>query len=212
MTRKFPKNGLTKSRPRDDSSETVERVLDAAQQVLVTHGYANFTMRLVAQFAGISPGNLTYHFPTKNALLRALISRLIEGYSRQIDGILSTPEVPIEQEIEILVNVALMDNVADGTVRISRELWAMALHDDVIRDAVDDFYDELMERIVTMLQRSRPHADKAAIQEIVHVLLLLAEGTTVLFGTRPERAVSIERIIELAAPLLGSLEPKRQVP
>jgi len=88
----------------------------------------------------------------------------------------------------------------------------MALHDDVIRDAADDFYDELMERMMTMLHRSRPNTDKAAIQEIVHVLLLLAEGTTVLFGTRQERAVSVERIIELATPLLESLESNRQAP
>ena len=212
MPREFQKIDSTGPRPRNAPSVTVERILNAAQQVLITSGYASFTMRHVAQSAGISPGNLTYHFPTKNALLRALISRLIEGYSRQMDEILSSPEVPIEQELEMLVNVALMDNVAEGTVRISRELWAMALHDEVIRDAVDDFYDELMERMVNMLQRSRPKAEKAAIQEIVHVLLLLAEGTSVIFGTRRERAVSVERIIEVATPLLESLEPKRQAP
>ncbi|MBW2475674.1 MAG: hypothetical protein JRE56_13925 [Deltaproteobacteria bacterium] len=63
-----------------------------------------------------------------------------------------------------------------------------------------------------MLQRSRPDADKAATQEIVHVLLLLAQGTTVLFGTRQERAVSVERMIELATSQLEALEPNRQAP
>jgi AcrR family transcriptional regulator len=46
-------------------------------------------MRLVAQSAGISPGNLTYHFPKKIALLRALISRIMEDYSRQLEAMLS---------------------------------------------------------------------------------------------------------------------------
>jgi len=195
-----------------DSSQTVERILDAAQQVLVTHGGIRFTMRLVARSARISPGNLTYHFPTKNALLRAVIGRLLEYFSRQINDSLCNPEVPVGKKIESLVNMALMEGVTEGTVRIARELWAMALHDDVIREMTDDFYDDLMERVVTALQGSHPNADKATIQEIVHVLLLLSEGTIVLFGTRRERAVSIERIIEVATSQLEALVSNRHVP
>ena len=67
-------------RTKIDSSQTVERILDAAQQVLVTHGGIRFTMRLVARSARISPGNLTYHFPTKNALLRAVATRIIVSF------------------------------------------------------------------------------------------------------------------------------------
>jgi AcrR family transcriptional regulator len=196
-------------RPKDVSTKTIVQILDAAQQVLITSGYAGFTLRLVAQSAGISPGNLTYHFPRKNILLRALIKRLLDVYLCQLDTLLSSPNVPIEKEVEMLVHFALMDSVDEKTVRVSRELWALALHDDVIRDAADDFYDELMERLVNMLQRSRPHVDKAAIRELVHFLLLLAEGTTVLFGTRRERAVSVERMIEVATQILKSFELNR---
>jgi hypothetical protein len=85
----------------------------------------------------------------------------------------------------------------------------MALHDDVIREMTDDFYDDLMERVVTALQGSHPNADKATIQEIVHVLLLLSEGTIVLFGTRRERAVSVERIIELTTSKFEALLQNR---
>ena len=197
------------SRPKDVSTKTIVQILDAAQQVLITSGYAGFTLRLVAQSAGISPGNLTYHFPRKNILLRALIKRLLDVYLCQLDTLLSSPNVPIEKEVEMLVHFALMDSVDEKTVRVSRELWALALHDDVIRDAADDFYDELMERLVNMLQRSRPHVDKAAIRELVHFLLLLAGGTTVLFGTRRERAVSVERMIEVATQILKSFELNR---
>lgn len=189
---------------RQDSSLTIERILDAAQEVLITSGSARFTMRLVAQTAGISPGNLTYHFSNKNTLLRALINRLIETYSDQLDTILSDSKGSVDQQVESLVRWALMDNVDETTVRISREIWAMALHDDVIREAADDFYDELMERLVLMLQRSRPNADKVAIREMVHLLVLLAEGTAVLFGTRRDRAVSVERVIEVTTQIFRS--------
>jgi AcrR family transcriptional regulator len=196
--------------PKDGSSATIALILDAAQQVLLKDGYAGFTLRRVAQSAGISPGNLTYHFPRKNVLLRALINRILADYLRQLDEMISDPEMPLEQQVEMLVHFALMDSVTEQTMRVARELWAMALHDDVIRDAADDFYDELMERVVAMLQRSYPQAEKAAIREMVHFLLLLSEGTSVLYGTRRERAVSVERMIEVATRLLTNLELNRQ--
>ena len=84
----------------------------------------------------------------------------------------------------------------------------MALHDNIIRDAVDDFYDELIERLVNMLQRSRPNSDKTTIREMVYFLVLLAEGTAVLYGTRRERPVPVERMIEVVTLLIKSLAPK----
>ncbi len=101
------------------------------------------------------------------------------------------------KDLEQLVHWLLMESVSDETVRISRELWAMALHDEVIRDAADDFYDVLIEKVVQLLARSRPDAELTALRELVHFLVLISEGTAVLFGTRRERAVSFERIVEM---------------
>jgi AcrR family transcriptional regulator len=200
----------SKSRQRSDSTNTVDYILDTAYQILVTNGYSGFTMRLVAQSAGISLGNLTYHFPRKNTLLRALITRIMADYSRQLDAMFSDPDISSEQETEKLVHWVLMDNASEVTVRISREIWAMALHDDDIRDAVDDFYDILMERLVDRLQRLHPNTDKATLIEKVHILVQLAEGTAVLFGTRRKRTVSIERMVELTTQLLKNLESNQK--
>lgn len=203
-------NFSAQPRQRNDSPKTVDSILDSAYQILVTNGYAGFTMRLVAQSAGISPGNLTYHFPRKDMLLRALITRIMEDYSRQLDALFSDSDISSEQQTERLVHWVLMDDTTEGTVRISREIWAMALHDDDIRDAVDDFYDILMERLVNWLQRSHPNTKKATLAEMAHILVQLAEGTAILFGTRRKRTVSIERIIELVTQLLKSLESNQK--
>ncbi len=203
-------NFSAQPRQRNDSPKTVDSILDSAYQILVTNGYAGFTMRLVAQSAGISPGNLTYHFPRKNMLLRALITRIMEDYSRQLDALFSDSDISSEQQTERLVHWVLMDDTTEGTVRISREIWAMALHDDDIRDAVDDFYDILMERLVNWLQLSHPNTKKATLAEMAHILVQLAEGTAILFGTRRKRTVSIERIIELVTQLLKSLESNQK--
>jgi AcrR family transcriptional regulator len=180
---------------------TIERILDGAVQVLMRYGHVEFTVRRVAKAAHIAPGNLAYHFPSKRQLLRAVISRLVKEYSEELEAFLLHAEIPLEQEMESLVRWFLTHAIAVETMRTFREIWAMALHDAVIRRAVDDFYDAVMERSASALQRACPTASVTHIREFVQLLELLTEGAAVLYGTRRNRAVSYERIIALAAGL-----------
>jgi AcrR family transcriptional regulator len=50
-----------------------QAILDAAVDLLADVGAAHLTLDAVAQRAGISKGGLLYNFPTKNALLAAMI-------------------------------------------------------------------------------------------------------------------------------------------
>ena len=58
--------------------QTRSSLLAAAHRVLITAGYANFSMRRVATEAGVSVGNLQYYFSTKDALTAALLDSVIE--------------------------------------------------------------------------------------------------------------------------------------
>lgn len=55
-----------------------EEILDAAEAVVVASGAGNLTLDAIAERAGISKGGLLYNFPTKEALLRAMLARLLE--------------------------------------------------------------------------------------------------------------------------------------
>jgi AcrR family transcriptional regulator len=52
--------------------------LAAADALLSEEGIAAFTLEAVAARAGISKGGLLYHFPTKEALLAALMRRCLD--------------------------------------------------------------------------------------------------------------------------------------
>src|SRR5262245_59714942 len=67
------------------SAGTRERVLLSARRVLIRDGHARFSIRRVADLAGIAVGNLTYHFPSKRQLLRALIESLVAEYRTGIE-------------------------------------------------------------------------------------------------------------------------------
>jgi AcrR family transcriptional regulator len=51
---------------------TRERLLEAAAQMFLEHGYAGTSMDQVRQAAGVSNGSLYHHFPTKAKLADAL--------------------------------------------------------------------------------------------------------------------------------------------
>jgi AcrR family transcriptional regulator len=191
---------------RDSSDErtVVERILDSAETVLRRHGYAGFTTRRVAEAAGIAPGNLAYHFPTKLELLRALIKRLMTHYSARFLEALQPPGPGVEGLVRWLLDAA----VEEQGNALFRELWAMALHDEVVREAVDDCYDQLMAGVEAALLSSYPAANPQHVRELVQLIAVISEGSSVLYGTRHGRLVPYERVVDLAVELIGVIAPE----
>jgi AcrR family transcriptional regulator len=64
-----------KGRGRPNSREAM---LDAAQDVVLDGGAGKLTLDAVAKRAGVSKGGVMYNFPTKEALLKAMVERLVE--------------------------------------------------------------------------------------------------------------------------------------
>ena len=69
-------NGPRKTRRRRPrqarSKDTVDAILTATAQVLVTRGYSRLTTRAIAERAGVSVGSLYQYFSSKEAVIRAL--------------------------------------------------------------------------------------------------------------------------------------------
>jgi AcrR family transcriptional regulator len=58
------------------TEDTRGRILDAAVDMLTTHGYSGFRTAPVAARAGVSRGALTYHFPSRDELLLAVVAEV----------------------------------------------------------------------------------------------------------------------------------------
>ncbi|KYF84318.1 TetR/AcrR family transcriptional regulator [Sorangium sp. So ce296] len=57
-------------------SSARERILDAAERLIVSRGVNQLTVEAVITEAGISKGGFFHHFATKDALLMAIVDRL----------------------------------------------------------------------------------------------------------------------------------------
>ena len=61
-----------------------ERLLDAAERVVVESGATHLTLDAVAKSAGISKGGLLYHFPSKEALLQGMVTRHFQEVDAEV--------------------------------------------------------------------------------------------------------------------------------
>lgn len=55
-------------------------ILDAAERVVRERGASHVTLDAVAEAAGLSKGGVLYHFQTKEAMLVALVQRLVDTF------------------------------------------------------------------------------------------------------------------------------------
>jgi AcrR family transcriptional regulator len=75
MAAKPSKSALRK--PRMDAQRNRERILEVAKKAF-THGGANASLDDIAKEAGIGPGTLYRHFPTRDALIEAVYRTEVE--------------------------------------------------------------------------------------------------------------------------------------
>ncbi len=191
-----------RSGSRASSQRTRTEILRASKRVLATYGYARFTLRRVAREAGLTVGNLAYHYPSKRTLVRALIMLLIDEYRTQVTTHLRTTPNRSPAAFRSLVAWLMRDSVSTETSRLFREFWTIALHDPFIARAVDRFYAEVQETASAQLRHNFPKLQRGAERAIVQLMGIISEGSNVLYATARNPTAPLGRVTTLACTLL----------
>ena len=84
-----------------------DRILDAAEAVILESGGRNFTLDAVAERAGISKGGLVYSFATKDKLVYAALEREVARFQEAVgrrlgDGPIGPAELVLAHIEEVL--------------------------------------------------------------------------------------------------------------
>ena len=101
------------TKPRKDASQersraTVDALLEATARILVREGFDRASTNRIADVAGVSIGSLYQYFPSKEALVAAVIERHQQDIRQVIQGELEKAAMlPIEQGVRMLVAVAV---------------------------------------------------------------------------------------------------------
>src|SRR3954466_10862177 len=79
---------LRKTPSQTRALRTVDTLFEAAARVLASEGDAGFTTNRVAERAGFSIGTLYQYFPSKEAIVVAMVRRQRERVMRELDALL----------------------------------------------------------------------------------------------------------------------------
>ncbi|WP_235523492.1 TetR/AcrR family transcriptional regulator [Sphingobium sp. Leaf26] len=161
--------------------ETREMILHTALHILIEEGYRAMSMRRVAVDCGIKFGNLTYHYRTREDLVRELLEAVIRSYEVEFDQIIHLPGTPAER-LQHICRFILEDIRSKKTTHLFPELWALSNHDAFVLGRVQDLYDRArapLSEIVGEMRPDLPGGDRKAIALFISASI---EGMTPFAG------------------------------
>jgi AcrR family transcriptional regulator len=88
------------------TTDTRDRILDAARDLFTRHGYDSVSVRDIVAAADVNLGAVTYHFGSKEALFHAAIESMAEPFAARIAEFAASPGTPL-QRVEHIVRGAL---------------------------------------------------------------------------------------------------------
>lgn len=169
------------------AAEREEQIIEAAVQVLSTVGVPGTTLRAVAAEAGIPLGTLHYVFPTKDQMLRAVISRVIDDVLRAVRAGLELDQ-GVEHAIRHGIN-RFWTTLVEGNVGLQIMQYELAMYSVRSEDA-GSLAQLQYERYTSLVAEFCEQAAKAAgercavdFDTLGRLALALVDGLIVQFIT-----------------------------
>lgn len=175
-------------------TETRELILRTALQILIDEGYRAMSMRRVAAGSGIKLGNLTYHYPTREDLVRELLNAVISSYELEFGAIVRAPGVPPEERLARLCGLIVDDMASKKTTRLFPELWALANHDAFVYERVHELYARARAPLIEIIADMRPDLSQQDCLDLALFISASMEGLTVFAGYRMPFAARLSAI------------------
>ena len=213
--------------------ETRTRILDAAEELFMQHGFEGTSMRLLTAKAGANLAAVNYHFGSKDALIEAVFRRRLDpmnaGRIAELDRLekdaAGRPLAP-EAIIRAFVGASLrMIEDAKGGGRNFIRLLGRTYTDPqkTIRALIGQLYAPAMERYKAAFGRALPQMPADELVWRMHFMfgtlaytLAATDTVQLIAGCKPEdrydaRLLEARLTAFLAAGLLAPLHGERDV-
>ena len=144
-------------------SETVERILDAAEQLFAEKGFAETSLRLITSKAGVNLAAVNYHFGSKKSLIQAVFTRFLNPFVVSLEQELDNheqagnPEQSLEELLEMLVKLVLALTPRSGNdLSTFMRLLGLAFSQSQghLRKYLGEVYGKVFKRYMALVLRS----------------------------------------------------------
>ena len=194
MARK-PATNPRKSASQARSRQTVEALLEATARVLIKEGYDKTSTNKIAAVAGVSIGSLYQYFPTKEALVAAVIDLHMHEMFRLVrDALVKVTTRPIEVAARELVSVMIEAH------RVNPKLHRILVEQTPRTGQLENV--EAVEReayglVRAYLEAHRDELDVADTNLAAFVCVTAVEALTHAAVVRPPESLSDEQATKL---------------
>ena len=139
-----------------------DRILDAAHNLVLAHGFSATTVDAVLEAAGASKGAFFHHFPSKRALAHALVERYAAGDRAVLDAFMTAAEAATADPAGQLVEFVRAFEHASDHMALSHPgcLFVSFVYEQVpdtddVRPLIVDSIEHWRDRIAAKLEQCR---------------------------------------------------------
>lgn len=170
----------------EHKTEKRRGILQAARSCFIQHGFHATGMAEICQAAGMSPGNLYRYFPSKSALVRAIVDETRQQIMTVYEHLQTHPD-PVEGLVNIIIHS--IQHLCDSSeCCLWIEILAEASRNEEIQQSCKLFDDQMRTILKKLLQQAIQsgqaapdlHLDSGAIW-----LIALIDGALVRRATDP---------------------------
>jgi AcrR family transcriptional regulator len=185
---------------------TRSRLLKSAFFVFATRGYAQATIDMIAEAAGLSKGAVYFHFTSKeDVFLTVLWSRVQSEEHRLRTAVNSQKNQPLDHLLRQLIAYLGLDPRDSAWPPLLVEFWSHAGRNDRVREAIGSVFEYRRRALFAVLSAAvdadaiRPNL---SIQQCTEMLLTFGDGLIVCAGSGQPRPPT-DALVRMIAYLLG---------
>lgn len=185
----------------------IAEILGLVRKAFVEKGFDGASMQDLARSAGMSVGNFYRYFPSKDAIVEALVAWDMDEIDQEFGRILQAPD-PMGVLRQVLVE-HVMDNSCDDDGALWTEICAAAKRKPVIAEVSARMERAIADRLVSVFQLASQNTDPARTQVFVTearmvVLLVKASKMQSLDLTDADTELKL-RVLRTIDDILNSL-------
>ena len=150
-----------------------ESILDAAEDLFLRQGYEGTSVHQVVQRVGIAQGTFYYHFPSKEAVLDALVERALHPFGEAAQTRATEDRPPWERVVEVLSQVQRIRSERGPLMAYIHREGNLKLHETFLRRVKERFGPLLVSLLEEGMASGTLHVH--APEETASFLLVTAE-------------------------------------
>ena len=186
----------------NDKPSNREKIIETALKSLAKEKISDITMREIARGAEISPGTLTYYFPSKNELLLTLLDQLDHIFNDQRDSDFKELELSPSEKLRSFF-VKQLDHNENKITEVFFDFWGQGKKDPVFREKIQGMYTKWRSAIQAVIQEGIEHGDfdPGHTKFLPALIVSIIEGASLQYLI-DEDALNLEKYFEFTIEII----------